>query len=152
MNANTIPESPAAQSAAPRKSTRRPVALVVPGTGCDHEYQGRENDRHVEREDPSPGGLVDDHASSERADDRRDSAPGRPAPIAAPRSRTANAATMIASELGTISAAAAPCNARAPMSTSIVGDSARNRKDLERCQADGEHAPPRRRCPRASRR
>ena len=45
-------------------------------------------------------------------------------PIAAPRSRGANAPTMIASELGTISAAAAPCKARAPMSTSIVGASA----------------------------
>ena len=46
------------------------------------------------------------------------------APIAAPRSFGAKAATMIASELGTMSAAAAPCSARAPINTSIVGASA----------------------------
>ena len=45
-------------------------------------------------------------------------------PIAAPRSLGPNAATMIASELGVTSAAAAPCSARAPISTSIVGASA----------------------------
>ena len=43
------------------------------------------------------------------------------APIADPRSAVEKAATMIASELGIINAAAAPCNARAPISTSIVG-------------------------------
>ena len=42
-------------------------------------------------------------------------------PIAAPRSFGANAATMIASELGVSSAPAAPCRARAAISTSIVG-------------------------------
>jgi hypothetical protein len=42
-------------------------------------------------------------------------------PTAAPRSRGANAATMIASELGVSSAPAAPWSARAAISTSIVG-------------------------------
>ena len=70
--------------------TERSTEEVDPAPGCpcrsrdrcDHEYQGRENDRNVEREDPPPGGLVDDHASSERADDRRDSAQAVQLPIA----------------------------------------------------------------------
>ena len=46
------------------------------------------------------------------------------APIAAARSRSVNAATMIASELGVSSAPAAPCSARAAISTSIEGATA----------------------------
>ena len=45
-------------------------------------------------------------------------------PIAAPRSRSGNAATMIASELGASSAPAAPCKARAAISVSTVGATA----------------------------
>ena len=45
-------------------------------------------------------------------------------PIAAPRSSGAKAVTMTASELGVSSAPAAPCRARAAISTSIVGASA----------------------------
>ncbi len=63
-------------------------------------------------------------------------------PIAAPRSRGANAATMMASELGTISAAAAPCNARPPMSTPIVGASAQAIDTHTKSRdPDCEHAP-----------
>ncbi len=46
------------------------------------------------------------------------------APIAGPRSRSWKAATMIASEAGVSSAAAAPWNARATIRNSIVGASA----------------------------
>ena len=45
-------------------------------------------------------------------------------PIAGPRSFSRNAETMIASELGVSSAAAAPCRARAQIRKSIVGASA----------------------------
>jgi hypothetical protein len=45
---------------------------------CSHEDQRHEDERHVEREDPAPRSLVDDHPSGERPDDGRDPAPGRP--------------------------------------------------------------------------
>ena len=45
-------------------------------------------------------------------------------PMAGPRSRGANAATMIARELGVSSAAATPCRARATISASLVGAAA----------------------------
>ena len=45
-------------------------------------------------------------------------------PIAAPRSSGAKAATMTASDDGVTNAAAAPCRARAAISTPIVGASA----------------------------
>ena len=46
------------------------------------------------------------------------------APIAAARSAGGKAATMTASELGTSSAPAAPCNPRAAINVSVVGASA----------------------------
>jgi hypothetical protein len=42
-------------------------------------------------------------------------------PIAAPRARSENAAAMIASELGVISAPATPCSARAATSVCVLG-------------------------------
>src|SRR5262249_52783357 len=42
----------------------------------EHERAGDE--REVQREDPAPRELVDDEAPGERADDRRDPAPGGP--------------------------------------------------------------------------
>ena len=64
------------------------------------------------------------------------------APIAAPRSRSGNAATMIASELGVSSAPAAPCSARAAISASIVGATAHTSESTPNAaDADREHPP-----------
>ena len=64
------------------------------------------------------------------------------APIAAARSFAGKAATMIASELGTSSAPAAPCRPRAAISVSVVGASAQaTEKSAERRRAEREHPP-----------
>ncbi len=44
----------------------------------EDQRQGGEDERHVEREDPAPGDLVDDPAARERPDDRRDPTPSGP--------------------------------------------------------------------------
>ena len=79
------------------------------------------DDRHVDREDPAPRGLVDDPPA--RSGPTIVAIPPHAVhdPIAAPRWFGGKAATMIASALGVSSAPAAPWSARAAISTSIVG-------------------------------
>jgi len=121
MSANTIPPSPAAQSTAPRTSTRRPDTVGVGGTAArtsrtvattrgTFSANTHRHDAWSTITPPASGPItaaIPLHAVQ--------------LPIAGPRSWGENAPMMIASELGTSNAAAAPCSVRAAISTPIVG-------------------------------
>ena len=75
-------ESPQAESAE-AGAERVDVPSRDPATARDggpDQRQGAEDEGRVQREDPTPGDLVDDPASREGAGDRGDRAPSRPGP------------------------------------------------------------------------
>ena len=141
ISAKTIPARPSAQSPAPRKSTRRGTvgasgvaaraSSSVTSTSGTLIAKIQRHDAWSTITPPASGPTI--IAIPLQAVQE---------PIASPRSRSENAATMIASELGVSSAPAAPCSARAAISVSTVGATrTREREHAERADADHEHAP-----------
>ena len=119
-----MPESPTAQSPAPTKSTRRWLSCGTSATALRTSQSVTRTIgtliAKIQRHEvwstitpPASGPTIS--AIPPQAVQE---------PIALPRSAWANAATMIASELGVSSAPAAPCSARAAISVSEVGATA----------------------------
>ena len=114
----TIPARPSAQRPAPSKSTRRGT-VGASGTAARTSTSVTSTSgtliAKIQRHDvwstirPPTSGPTMTAIPPQAVQE----------PIAAPRSRSGNAAAMIASELGVSSAPAAPCSARAAISVSV---------------------------------
>ena len=144
ISANTDPPRPSAHSSAPGKSTRRPPRSRAALGGI--------TDRISHTQAAASGTLIRKISATTRspAARRRPAARARPAiaphavqlPIAPPRSDSGKVFTITASELGTSSAPATPCSARATTSTPIDGETAHSqRRDAEARHPDREHPP-----------
>ncbi len=146
ISANTGPPSPAAHSARPGHVDRGAPAPRAGLAARDHQQDQRDaadHERDVDQEDPTPGGRSP-------AARRRPADPSTPAiaphavqlPIASPRSASGKVLTITASELGTSSAPATPCIARAATSTPIDGASAQaSDADAEARNTEREYPP-----------
>ena len=119
----TSPSAPPETRASPARSraaSEPKLSFIL----VEHQGYGDQPDRHVEPEDPLPADALD-HAPPTSGP----LATARPVialkmPIAAPRFSGGNAALSRASPSGMISAAPAPCRARATISDSTFGASA----------------------------
>ncbi len=121
-----------------RRARRRRRRRAVPstaslgGTAAQDEHERHDHERDVEREDPPPRELIDDPAPGERADDRRDPAPGGP--------RADRGAALLRGEGGDDDRErrrrherrGAPWSARAAISTPIVGARAHGDREAHR--------------------
>ena len=103
----------------PRRASRRVRAIRCPRLRPAQQPQ-RDRDRdEVDREHPAPRRELDQSAAAERADHRRDARPRGPRADRCGTLVVSNVSMISASVLGTSSAPATPCTARAAISTPL---------------------------------
>jgi hypothetical protein len=143
ISANTEPAEAPAHSSAPGTSTRRPPAAR--GAAWDRHQDQRHAGgasgmliRKIHRQEA----IASSSPPDQRPEHPGDRAPRRPAADRRPRSDSENVFTITASELGTSSAPATPCSARAAPARRSTGDSAQaERGDAEAPHAEREDPP-----------